>query len=187
MSPDKLSRISQYMANVSLLLLTGMLLLNSFCWLFPQLSSVDGGYGLSFSLTDSLISNLGIHVESLPWWQAVGGIILSGVPLLALSYGVYNLRLLFKLYGRREYFSPKSASLLEHVGKAIVIWEVLSFVFEPLLSYWMTFREGAGNRIISLSFNSQDVIALFIAVCIILIAQILRRASDLQDENKQFV
>lgn len=60
-------------------------------------------------------------------------------------------------------------------------------MLEPLLSYWMTFREGPGNRMISLSFESQDIVALFVAICIILIAQILRRAADLQDENRQFV
>lgn len=187
MSADRLSRMSQHMATVSFLFIIGMILLNSFCWIFPKLSSIDGGYGLSFSLTDSLINNIGINVEYLPWWQTAGGAIISGIPLLALSYGVYNLRLLFKCYGQREYFSQKSASLLESVGKSIITWDVLSFMLEPLLSYWMTFREGPGNRMISLSFESQDIVALFVAICIILIAQILRRAADLQDENRQFV
>ncbi|EDS7590088.1 DUF2975 domain-containing protein [Salmonella enterica subsp. diarizonae] len=187
MYPNRLSRISQHMATVSLFFLISMLLLNSACWLFPNLSSIDGGYGLSFALTDRLISNTGVHIGSLPWWQIAGGIILSGVPLLALSYGLYHLRLLFKLYGQREYFSVRSASSFENVGKAIIIWKILSLLLEPLLSYWITFRAGVGHRVISLSFDSQDVVAFFVASCIILIAQILRRATDLQNENQQFV
>lgn len=187
MSADKLSRISQHMATVSFLFFIGIILLNSLCWIFPGLSSIDGGYGLSFYLINSLISDIGINVESLPRWQIAGGAILSGIPLLALSYGLYSLRLLFKGYGQREYFSKESALLFNRVGNSIILWEFLSFIIEPLLSYWMTFREGPGNRIISLSFESKDVFAIFIALCIILIAQILRRAADLQDENRQFV
>lgn len=187
MSADKLSRISQHMATVSFIFLIGIILLNSFFWIFPGLSFIDGGYGLSFSLTNSLISDVGINVESLPRWQIAGGAILSGIPLLALSYGLNSLRLLFKGYVQREYFSKKSASLLSCVGKSIILWEFLSFVIEPMLSYWMTFREGPGNRIISLSFEFKDVFAIFVAFSIILISQILRRAADLQDENRQFV
>lgn len=187
MSPDKLSRISQHMATVSFIFLIGIILLNLLCWIFPILSSIDGGYGLSFSITNNLISNIGMNIESLPWWQTAVGAIISGIPLLALSYGLYNLRLLFKGYGQREYFSKKSALLLENFGKCLILSCFLSFVIEPLLSFWVTFRDGPGNRIVSLSFEPKDVFAIFIALCIILIAQILRRAADLQDENRQFV
>lgn len=183
MSSDKLSRISKHMANLSFLILIGIIFFNSLCWVFPSLSN----YGLGFYLTHNLISNIGISIKSLPWWQTAGGGIISGIPLFALSYGLYNLRLLFRSYEQHEYFSRRTALLLEGAGKSLLIWDILNFIFEPLLSFWLTFREESGNKVISLSFGTQDVLALFVAVCIILIAQILRRAAYLQDENRQFV
>lgn len=187
MYPDRLSHVSQCMATISLVVLSVMLLFNSAYWLFPALSSVNGGYGLRFSLTDHLISSIGVPIESLPWWQLVGGCIISGIPSLALFYGLYHLRLLFKLYGQRQYFCVRSAISLGKIGKSIIIWTVLNLLFEPLLSYWLTFRQGFGQRVVSFSFDSQDVIALFLAACIILIAKILRQASELSSAKEQFL
>ncbi|WP_227627350.1 DUF2975 domain-containing protein [Klebsiella michiganensis] len=175
------------MSTATLFLIIAMIFLNSLCWVFPSLSSVSDGYGLSFSLTDNLLSDPEINIKSLQWWQIVGGMVISGIPLFVLSRGIYNLRILFKLYSQRIYFSLESASLLGNVGKSVIVWNILSLLFQPVLSYWLTFCEGEGNRIISVGFDSQDVVTIFTAVCIILISNIFRLAVSLQEENEQFV
>lgn len=183
MTSDRLSHLSQRMAAATLWLIVAMLLLNAACWLYPSLN----GYGLGFALTDRLISNLGVDVGSFPYWQKLGGIVLSSVPLLVLAIGLRHLRCLFQSYGCREYFSPITANHLGKVGRSVGFWVVLNLICEPLLSIWLTMRAPVGHRMIALSFGPPDIVALFLAACIAVIAHILRHASELNAENQQFV
>jgi hypothetical protein len=187
MIPDRLALYSQRMASVTLWFIVAMLLLNMGCWLWPSLNSVKAGYGIGFSLTDGLISRLGIDVWAFPWWQKAGSIVLSSVPLLILAAGLRHLRSLFQSYGRREYFSASTASHLGKVGKSVGLWVILSLLCEPLLSAWSTMLEPVGHRVVTLSLGSPYIVALFLAACIAIIARILRQASELDSEHRQFV
>ncbi|EKF65152.1 hypothetical protein B194_1664 [Serratia plymuthica A30] len=40
---------------------------------------------------------------------------------------------------------------------------------------------------VTFSFTPQDVMSLFIAACVMVIAHILKQASNLHEENQQFV
>lgn len=186
-SSYRLSYLSQRMAAVTLFFIIAMMLLNAACWLYPNLNSTQLGSGLGFALTDKFINHLNIDIETLPLWQKLGAIVLSSVPLLALAAALCHLRSLFKRYARTEYFSAATANHLAKVARFIGLWVVLRIMFEPLLSIWITMHAPAGHRIITLSFSSSDVIALFLAGCIAVIAHILWQASELHSENQQFV
>jgi hypothetical protein len=187
MTSDRLALYSQRMASVTLWFIVAMLLLNAACWLWPALNSVRAGYGIGFGLTDGLISGLEINVGSFPWWQTAGSIALSSIPLLSLGAGLRHLRSLFKCYGRREYFSVATARHLGKVGRSVGFWVVLNLLCEPLLSAWSTMREPVGHRVVTLSFGSGYIVALFLSACIAIIAHILRQASELDSEHRQFV
>ncbi|MBD2915741.1 DUF2975 domain-containing protein [Burkholderia pseudomallei] len=184
MHSDRIARLSQRMAAATLCFIVAMMLLNAACWAFPSLNSVKSGAGLGFGLTDSLIGSLKVDVAAFPWWQKAGGIVLSSVPLVALASGLRHLRALFRTYARRDYFSAQAARHLGKTGRAVGAWVVLC---EPLLSVWATMREPVGHRVVTLSFDLPYVVALFAAACITVIAHILRQASELDAEHRQFV
>ncbi|MBR8222803.1 DUF2975 domain-containing protein [Burkholderia ambifaria] len=186
MHSDRIARISQQMATVTLGFIVGMLVLNAACWAFPSLNGASGP-GLVFGLTDSVISNLHVDVAAFPWWQKAVGILLSSVPLIALANGLRHLRALFRTYARRDYFSVQAAGHLGKTGRAIGLWVLLSLLCEPLLSMWATLREPVGHRVVSIGFSLPYVVALFTAACIAVIAHILRQASELDAEHRQFV
>ncbi|WP_431018675.1 DUF2975 domain-containing protein [Burkholderia cepacia] len=186
MHSDRIARISQQMATVTLWFIVGMLVLNAACWAFPSLNAASGP-GLVFGLTDSVISNLHVDVAAFPWWQKAVGILLSSVPLIALANGLRHLRALFRTYARRDYFSAQAAGNLGKTGRAIGMWVLLSLLCEPLLSVWATLREPVGHRVVSIGFSLPYVVALFTAACIAVIAHILRQASELDAEHRQFV
>ncbi|VWD10773.1 DUF2975 domain-containing protein [Burkholderia lata] len=186
MHSDRIARISQQMATVTLWFIVGMLVLNAACWAFPSLNAASGP-GLVFGLTDSVISNLNVDVAAFPWWQKAVGILLSSVPLIALANGLRHLRALFRTYARRDYFSTQAAGHLGKTGRAIGLWVLLSLLCEPLLSVWATWREPVGHRVVSIGFSLPYVVALFTAACIAVIAHILRQASELDAEHRQFV
>ncbi|RQZ40130.1 DUF2975 domain-containing protein [Burkholderia sp. Bp9090] len=186
MHSDRIARISQRMATVTLWFIVGMLVLNAACWAFPSLSAATGP-GLVFGLTDSVVTNLGVDVGAFPWWQKAVGILLSSVPLVALAGGLRHLRELFRTYARRDYFSAQAAGHLGKTGRAIGLWVLLSLLCEPLLSVWATFCEPVGHRVVSIGFSLPYVVVLFTAACIAVIAHILRQASELDAEHRQFV
>ena len=64
---------------------------------------------------------------------------------------------------------------------------MLSVLCEPLLGMWATMLEPVGQRMVSIGFGLPYVVALFTAACIVVIAHILRQASTLDAEHRQFV
>lgn len=186
MTLDRLTHFSQRMATITLCLLLTMLLLNASYWLFPSVAANEG-YGFHFSISNDMINTLGADLYRFPWWQIAGGIILSSVPLLALALGLYHLRKLFQTYGQRAYFSGIAANHLGKMGQYVAIWTILELLCQPLLSYWLTMQEPVGQRMVTIGIDAGNIVALFMAACISVIAQILKQASKLHCENQQFV
>lgn len=187
MDTQRLAQLSQRMSLLTLLLIVGMLVLNTAVWMFPVLSSSADGLGLGFALSDRLIQTRAAKVALFPWWQIGGGILLSSIPLLVLGNGLNHLRQLFQNYARGEYFSQAAARHLGKVGRAVALWVLLDFLCEPLLSAWVTMNEPVGERLITLSVTGPSVVALFLAACIAVIARILWQASEVDSENRTFV
>ncbi len=185
MTSDRLAGYSRLMATLTLLLIAGMLLLNAACWIFPDLASE---HGLGFALTATGVAgDLGVVARDMPLWQALGGILLSSLPLLVLASGLQALRRLFQHYGRGEYFCEDAAALLGKVGLCLACWVLANFLLEPLLTVWVTFLQPQGQRIVSLSFGSAELVSLFAAASVMVIARIQRKAALLAEENRQFV
>jgi hypothetical protein len=151
------------------------------------MAGTDDGAGLAFSLSNSLLTQAAVDPRSFPWWQQLGAVVLSSVPLLVLTYGLMNLRALFGGYARGEYFAPAAASHMEATGRSVAYWVLANTVCEPLLSAWVTMNAPAGERFVSISIESSAIVALFLAGCVIVIARVLSRASELDHENRQFI
>lgn len=181
MKTSRLVSLSQWMATVTLAFLVAMLLLNAASWLFPA------EHGAAAQFENSLISTLGVNPRLFPWWQVTLCVAVSSIPLLALAYGLIHLRKLFQLYARAEYFSVDAGIHLGRAGKSVAMWVLLSVLSEPVLSALATMREPEGHRVITVTVGSPYVIALFVAVTISIVANILVRASSLEQENKSFV
>jgi len=186
MPSSRLAQLSQRMAAVTLLLIVVMLALNVALWFFPVIAGKDG-WGLGFALTDRQLTDIVDKAALFPWWQTTGAVVLSSIPLLALAFGLGNLRQLFRSYARGEYFSSESAKRLGKVGRAVAIWVLLDFLCEPLLSVWVTMNEPVGQRLLTLSVTAPSFVALFLAACISIIARILWQASEVDSENRTFV
>ncbi|WP_281891551.1 DUF2975 domain-containing protein [Pseudomonas atacamensis] len=186
MNSNPLAQFSQRMAALTLLLIASMLIFNAAFWVFPILGANDG-LGAGFSLSGVMLSQLAVKIETLSWWQILGAIFISSVPLIALASGLNHLRRLFQGYARAEYFSSNAAVHLGKVGHGVIIWVVSSFICTPLLSILVTSHAPPGQRLLTISFTSADFVALFLAGCIAVIARILLRASEVESENQTFV
>ncbi|RKG01439.1 DUF2975 domain-containing protein, partial [Pseudomonas aeruginosa] len=85
------------------------------------------------------------------------------------------------------YFCEDAAALLGKVGLCLACWVLANFLLEPLLTVWVTFLQPQGQRIVSLSFGSAELVSLFAAASVMVIARIQRKAALLAEENRQFV
>lgn len=186
MSSNVLARFSRRMATITLSLMIVMLLLNALLWLYPELARQDG-WGLGFALTERQLSHIADAAAHFPWWQTLGGIVLSSIPLLALAAGLDHLRRLFQRYAQGEYFARDTAVLLGKVGRAVALWVLLDFLCEPLLSLWLTQQAPVGERLVTVSITAASFVALFLAACIAVIARILAQASEVDRENRTFI
>ncbi len=186
MSPSNIAQTSQKIASFSLLLALTLFLLNAGCWFFPILITQATDAGLSFLLSERVVPYLA-NLAWFPWWQKLGGMLFSSVPLLAIMFGLYHLRVLFKIYAQGEFFSIAAAEHLGKVGRAASIWVVLDFLFTPIVVLWVTMLNPVGQRVLSVSVSSSMLMALFLSLCISVIEHILRQASQLAAENQQFV
>lgn len=183
MNTDRLAKYSKVLATATLGLVALMLLSNIAYWLFPDVMNL---YGPGFNLT-ALTETLDANIHQMPWWQITGGIVLSSIPLLILAKGLVALSALFKFYANGEYFEPESADLLGKVGKSVGLWVLVSFLLGPVLSVWITMMRPAGERLFTISFGPSDVVALFLAASVMIVARSLHRACMLARENQQFV
>jgi len=181
-----LAQFSRRMATISLLTILLMLLLNAALWIFPTLANRDG-WGLAFALTDRQLSEITETAALFPWWQTLGGILLSSIPLLTLAFGLSHLRRLFQCYAAGEFFCTEAANHLGKLGSAVALWVLLDFLCEPLLSLWITQNAPVGERLLTLSVTASTFVALFMAGCISIIARILSEASEVHTENRTFI
>lgn len=182
---DRLAGLSHRMASITLALMFALLALNVVNWIYPPYG--PHGYGFSFGLTSRWLSNVDIDIATFPFWQRLGAILISSVPLLVLMSGLGHLRRLFRAYAEGAYFSMEAARRLGALGRSIALWVVVQFLTEPVLSVWLTLRNAPGHRLVALSLDSTALVALFVAACIAVIGRILQRASEVYQENQQFV
>ncbi|WLG33554.1 DUF2975 domain-containing protein [Pseudomonas simiae] len=183
---NRLAQFSQRMAVLTLMFIACMLILNAALWVFPIMGSNDG-WGIGFSLSGVMLNQLAVQTEMLAWWQILGAILVSSVPLVALASGLNHLCRLFQGYARGEYFSYSAAVHLGKVGRGVILWVISSFICTPILSILVTLHAPPGQRLLTISFTSADFVALFLAGCIAVIARILVRASEVDSENQTFV
>ena len=183
------SRLNQYCQFMTLLTLIPILILlisavSPLLYYFfdiPNLGLEFAGFSFFTSGEDY------VDPKSLAGWQATIATLMETSLILILIYAFYQLRLLFVNYSQSKYFSVKSANHCYIFGKLLVCWVVIRFLSEPLLTIILTYNRDASARYFSISFSSDDIITLFIAISIMLIGQILKKACQLAEENKQFI
>lgn len=182
------SRLNQYCKFMTILILLPIL-----CMLVGSVSPLlfyffnTHNIGLESSGYSFFISTIvdGIDPTKLTFWQASLATLIDTAKIIILICAFYQLRLLFVNYSQSYYFSVKSAGYCYKFGKLLVVWTAIGLLSEPLLTLILSFNQP--ERYFSISFTSEDFMTLLLAVSIMLIGQILKKACQLADENRKFI
>jgi hypothetical protein len=102
-------------------------------------------------------------------------------------WALWALRRLFLLYARGSVFSAEALAALNHVAVALFAGVIVAFAMQAPISLALTWPRGEHHREISLSFGSGDVVTLFMAGVVLVIARVMGEAQRVADENAKFV
>jgi len=111
----------------------------------------------------------------------------SMVPLGALMYGLLSARRCFDLFAAGQIFCREPIKRLKGFAVGIAASALLKPFAGAALSVLLSFNNPAGAKALTLSVDSDTLIALIFAGTVAAIAWIMAEALDIADENRQFV
>ncbi|MEI9995981.1 MAG: DUF2975 domain-containing protein [Rhizomicrobium sp.] len=102
-------------------------------------------------------------------------------------WALWSLRSMLLLYAKGEVFSLRALSLMHTIAVALFAGVIVGFAMRAPITLLLSWPLGADHRHISLAFGSGDVVTLFEAGVVLVIARVMREAARLADENAKFV
>ena len=96
--------------------------------------------------------------------------------------GLWSLMQLFTCYERAEFFTEKTVQCCTTISRCLLWWVAAGIITEPLISLILTMNNPAGQRAISLSFQSADLTALIIGGVLSVIASVMDKGRMLKEE-----
>ena len=112
------------------------------------------------------------------------GFIVSFLPLSALLFLVINIRKLFSFYKEGMIFSFEHVSLFKKTAKALILWVILSIIYETAKSVIFSAGNPPGSRVISVEFSSAEITTLLVGGIVFIIAWVMDEGRILNEENK---
>jgi hypothetical protein len=176
-APSSTLRLSTALSALCLLLIVGgPILTAAILTLHPEIAAEGMGVGPVPGDPTAPIFSTGQHVI----------IILVGLlPMAFITYGLIRARRCFRSFARGEYFTADVVGNLRGFAAGIGLWVVAGWLSTPLMSVLLTL--GAEEHRLTVSFSSNGLLTLLFAGIVWQIAEIMRRAAALAEENAQFV
>ncbi len=125
--------------------------------------------------------------EAVPIQYRLDALFCEVLPIGLTVWALWSLRQLFSNYADGHVFSAEPLRHLNHVATALFLGVLADSVMEVPVTYFLTVHNPPGHREISLSFGSNDVVWLFIAGTVLVIARVMGEARRVADENAAFV
>lgn len=118
--------------------------------------------------------------------QAVAAIIIA-VPVAVMLWGLVNVRSLFGEFVHGRVFTASTATYLQRFGVAVLAQGALGPITATALALALSLNNPPGQRLLVLTFSSNDYVSVIVGGVLIAVAAVMREASRLADENASFV
>ncbi|MFC0241081.1 DUF2975 domain-containing protein [Rhodopseudomonas telluris] len=170
----RLSRAMQWVTTIGIVLIVGL---------------VGAAFVVPSWTRNVLLTKLGEIGARLPLDagnQALAAIIIA-VPVAVMLWGLINVRTLFGEFARGHVFTATAASHLQRFGIAVLAQGLLGPVTATALALALSLSNPAGQRMLVLTFSSNDYVSVIVGGVLIAVAAVMREATRLADENASFV
>lgn len=94
---------------------------------------------------------------------------------------------LFDRIGRGEVFSPQTGADLRLIGTAVAAFAAGATLYRALIVLAATAGNPAGQRMLSVSFESQQAILFVFGLLILVLGHVMSEAARLADDHRQIV
>lgn len=172
---ERIAQISARLRLVCTLLMAALPIIIALCWAFME--------SLPF-----VNARLPVPVDQdLPltarWLGYVASMLPGGVAIYALSH----LRRLFGLYAHGIIFQAANVQCYRRLGWSLFAWAGASFLFNTLAGFILTFHWMPGTRLLVITLDSQDLLAVFMGLVVLTVAWVMDQGRRLSEEQELFV
>ncbi len=123
----------------------------------------------------------------LAWWQRAAGLVLSLIPALLMSRGLWRAQHCFHRFAGGVFFDHGNvADLRAFAGNAFAA-TIAGLVLKPVIAMLVTLGRPAGQLTLSIGLESAEVFGLLISGTVWVMAHVMAQAIALADENASFV
>jgi len=112
------------------------------------------------------------------------GFLISLLPLSALIYGLINIRKLFSFYQEGVIFSFEHVNIFKRTSKALILWVMLSILYESAKSILFSMGNPPGQRTVSIGFSSPEITTLVVAGIVFVIAWVMDEGRIITEEQQ---
>ena len=127
----------------------------------------------------------GLLSDAVPLPYRLGALVFSLTAEALTVWALWSLRGLFLSYAKGEVFTPNALRLLNNVAVALFASVIVTFAMHAPISLILSL--GIGKPQISLDFGSGDIVTLFTAGVVLVIARVMVEAGRIAEENAKFV
>ncbi|WP_298435074.1 hypothetical protein [Ottowia sp.] len=136
---------------------------------------------------------LGAHLptnavaQPLADWQRIVAALIAAVPLALLLFGLRQAGRCFQMFSRGQVFTLQAARLLGSFA-AWVAWAALaSLLADSAISSLLTLGNPPAQRHLSVAIGSEQLLLLFFAGMVWLMASVITQGHSLAEDNEGFV
>lgn len=115
------------------------------------------------------------------------GLFITAIPLALFCYAIFQVYRVMGYFAEGTYISNATVTALRRMAISLLAYVPVSIATEPVLSMAMTFNNPDGERLLSLSITSSEVIALFIGAFLLLISRAFDIEKDRAEEHASIV
>jgi len=112
------------------------------------------------------------------------GFVISLIPLSVNLFILYFLIYLFKSFEKCEFFSRQSVSCIKYIGYVLFIGQLVSPIYQALLSAALTWHNPPGERMVSISFSGTNLGILLTALLMILVSWIMTEGHKIKEDQR---
>jgi len=124
--------------------------------------------------------HLPVDVDAnIPTMSLLAGFLVSLIPTGVLMYALYLLYKLFTLYGKGVLLQHENVAHLKGLGRAILYYELVTFLSEVALGIILTLHRGAGNRLLVINLSSDDLFVIVAGVTVLAIAKVMEQTRQM--------
>ncbi|MEJ2693048.1 MAG: DUF2975 domain-containing protein [Candidatus Thiodiazotropha sp.] len=176
-TPERIRLLSRLLATCCLILITALPIVVVAYWAVSDTSMLAA----HANLTPTVIQG------KLSIWQRIVAGVLSEIPLVLFMIGLWQARRCFKQFSDGKFFSATAVRSLSRFAGWTAASVIASVATTTLVSVVITLQNPVESRTLTVSFGSDQLLLLFFAGMVWLMASVIHQGQKLAEENASFI